>query len=149
MATEKFIMCERCGQLPMPGILFCTLLNKARGDDLKCPKCGTFAELHLRFDIGLDATHNECTVLDCFIPRNPECWHRAEGSKVKFYPFFVILRRHGRNLAVWLPYWHIVKMDDQTLIRKYGQWAPFMDTNLFEDLLSQAQSKGYLLKDNP
>ncbi|RMG26793.1 MAG: hypothetical protein D6724_01035 [Armatimonadetes bacterium] len=99
-------------------------------------------ELRLRFDFGLNAPDRACTVRDCFAPRQLESWNEADGSRVTFYPFLVILQRHGRELAAWLPYWHTIDNGFRT-VQKYGQWAPFMDFRLFADLLNQAAEKGY------
>lgn len=77
----------------------------------------------------------------CFLPTSPECWTDSKKRKVTFLPFLVILARHGRQDAVWLPYWHVVE-DSKRVFQKYGQWAPFMDAHRFEDLISQARSAG-------
>jgi hypothetical protein len=143
MATTKLLVCERCEWSLAPPVLFDVLLARARGDAPHCSRCGAPAELRLTFDFGLNASHSGCTVVDCFVPRHPESWPDEDGSKVTFYPFLVMLRRHGRELAAWLPYWHTVEKPDGKLDRKYGQWAAFMDSDLFEDLLAQAQAKGY------
>jgi hypothetical protein len=63
---------------------------------------------------------------------------------VTFYPFLVVLQRHGREHAAWLPYWHTIEKHGRKPTQKYGQWAPFMDFGLFADLLTQARAKGYL-----
>jgi hypothetical protein len=67
----------------------------------------------------------------------------AQGGTVTFYLFLIVTKREGRDKAVWLPYWHVTQDGEKKTI-KYGQWAPFMDMELFEDLLSQARSAGYL-----
>jgi len=146
VATERSLVCEQCGPSPAPGSLFDVLMAKARGDGLQCPRCSAQAELHLRFSFGLNASDTESTVLDSFIPRCPEEWPGSADSKVTFYPFLVVLQRHGRGLATWFPYWHTVETTAGKTRSKYGQWAPFMDFCLFEDLLAQAQAKGYLCK---
>lgn len=105
----------------------------------KCPKCGAaHRDLHLIFDFGLNASNSDCTVLASFTHKKPESWKDKDGSKVEFYPFLVVLRRHGRQKAVWMPYWHLVHKKKR-IIKKYGQWAPFMDMDLYKDLLKQAK----------
>jgi hypothetical protein len=74
-------------------------------------------------------------VLASFHPHQPEEWP-CDGDTVTFYPFLVVTKREGHDQAVWLPYWHVVG-DGEKVNRKYGQWAPFMKLELFEDLLSQ------------
>jgi hypothetical protein len=118
--------------------LFETLLEYTEGNRKNCPEHKE-CELQLTFPFGLGAKDNRCTVLDCFTIKEPEQWSN-NGSVVKFYPFLVILKRHNKNTAVWLPYWHVV--DGKK--KKYGQWAPFMNMELFMKLLSQAKRKGYI-----
>lgn len=142
MATRRFLVCKQCGPSLARGTLFELLLSRAHGQLHRCPKCDALAALRLNFDFGLNAPDSECTVLDCFAPQQPESWKEKDGSTVTFYPFLVIVRRHGRDLAAWLPYWHIVARGHRRT-RKYGQWAPFMDFHLFRDLLAQAEAKGY------
>jgi hypothetical protein len=69
---------------------------------------------------------------------------RRNGSGVCFYPFLVVLKRHGREHAAWLPYWHIVTYKNGRVKKKFGQWAPFMDEHLLYDLLKQARDHGFL-----
>src|SRR5882672_8735503 len=142
MATGRVLACSRCGPSPAPGTLFQTLLACAQGQPQRCPRCGATPELRLKFELGLDADDSECTVRDCFVPKRLESWAQADGSRVTFYPFLIIVQRHGRDLAAWLPYWHVVERAHRST-PKYGQWAPFMDFHLFADLLNQAQAKGY------
>jgi hypothetical protein len=123
--------------------LFDVLLVRAGEQPLLCSKCGALATLRLKFSFGLSAADSECTVRDCFVPRKLESWEQRDGGNVTFYPFLVIVHRHGRELATWLPYWHVVERGRRR-VTKYGQWAPIMDCHLFADLLSQAQAKGYV-----
>ena len=143
MATLRFLVCKQCGSYPARGPVFRLLHDKARGMTRNCPICNGPTDLKLKFDFGLNAPYSECTVKECFIPRKLQSWPEKEGSRVTFYPFLVLVHRHGKKLAVWLPYWHVVKRPKQPQY-KYGQWAPFMDTYLFSDLLQQAHTKGYL-----
>jgi len=124
--------------------MFDNLLSRANGDPQLCPHCNAVMDLQLSFDLGLNAPNPPCVLRDCFVPRKLESWSEKDGSPVTFYPFLVILRRYERGLAAWLPYWHIVERKNRK-IKKYGQWAPFMDFKLFSDLLAQAAIKGYVL----
>ena len=142
MATKRFLRCNQCGLLTAPGTLFQVLLARAHAQPHDCPNCGSAAELQLTFAFGLNASHSECTVRECFVPRRLESWAGKDGSQVTFYPFLVILDRHERERAAWLPYWHLI-VRGRNSVQKYGQWAPFMDFRLFADLLNQAEAKGY------
>ncbi len=106
-------------------------------------RCGAETALHLSFDFALDVPHKKTEVLASFHPRPLEHWCDSGGRTVTFYPFLIVTKREGRDQAVWLPYWHVVEGGEK-VNRKYGQWAPFMDMKLFEDLLSQARNAGYL-----
>jgi hypothetical protein len=110
-----------------------------------CGSCGEKTTLQLKFAFGLDATDAEAEVRAVFRPRRLESWRNKKREKVTFVPFLVILRRGNRKDAAWLPYWHLVEKGKRRAT-KYGQWAPFMDAHLFEDLLSQARKAGYLRK---
>jgi hypothetical protein len=87
--------------------------------------------------------HKNAEVLASFYPHQLERWCDSGGRKVTFYPFLIVTKREERDQAVWLPYWHVVR-NGEKVNRKYGQWAPFMDMKLFEDLLSKARDAGYL-----
>jgi hypothetical protein len=127
----------------VPDTLFDALKEYANVGQPACARCGMPMSLRLRFAFGLGAGDTECTVAACFVPRQLEQWSDATGQGVTFYPFLVVLQRHGREAAVWLPYWHVVATG-RSLTTKYGQWAPFMDEHLFRDLLAQARQSGYL-----
>jgi hypothetical protein len=109
----------------------------------ECRCCGASTDLHLSFDFALGVQDNNAKVLGSFYPRPPEDWTDSSGRTVTFYPFLIVTKREERDQAVWLPYWHVVR-DGKKKTLKYGQWAPFMDMKLFEDLLSQARNAGYL-----
>jgi hypothetical protein len=96
--------------------------------------------LHLSFDFALGVQDKNAEVLASVYPHQPEDWR---GGTVTFYPFLIVTKREGRDKAVWLPYWHVTQ-DGEKENLKYGQWAPFMDRELFEALLSQARNAGYL-----
>jgi hypothetical protein len=119
---------------------------KAVADNRKpeCRRYGTSTTLHLTFDFALGVQDKDAEVLASFHPCPPEDWCLVSGKRtVTFYPFLVVTKREGGDRAVWLPYWHVVG-DGEKVERKYGQWAPFMDMELFEDLLAQARNKSFL-----
>ena len=89
--------------------IFDTLLDYSNGNKERCRKHGCECELIFEFPFGLDVKHNRSTLLECFAPKQPQKWHTKQGDKVIFYPFLVIFKRHSRNRAIWLPYWHVVK----------------------------------------
>ena len=147
MATIREWYCEGSCRPVKAGPLFDVLLSVAQeGVDRICPrKHPTPHRLRLGFNFGLNGKDSISTVLGAFIPRNPESWSGRNGTTVRFFPFLVVLRRHGREQAVWLPYWHLVDSMDGRTIKKYGQWAPFMDECHFHELLAQARSKGFFV----
>jgi hypothetical protein len=61
---------------------------------------------------------------------------------VTFYPFLVITERPGGR-AAWLPFWHIIGEREEL---KYGECPPYMELQLFVDLVTQARDAGYLKK---
>lgn len=122
--------------------MFQMLLRAAEGKISSCARCSGPAAIHLTFDFGLNASHNEAEIEGVFCPRRLESWQTKRGQKVTFYPFLVILKRAHRKRAVWLPYWHVVERRGKRPAQKYGQWAPFMDARLFESLLAQAREAG-------
>jgi hypothetical protein len=139
MATARKFRCPSCGrELAKSPPLFKALLRLARRQAPQCENCQTALQLHLDFDFAMGARHKQAIVLASFLPRSLPEWN---DGKVCFYPFLVILKRVGAGQAVWLPYWH-VEQDGAKPRRKYGQWAPVMETALFTDLLEQAQEAG-------
>ena len=148
MATIREVHCKskKCGHKRPVGPLLDFLLNVANDRKETCHKCNGPVRTYLKFDFGLDGSDSACDLLDCFHPNPLESWIDQKGNRVTFYPFLVILERHNRKQAAWLPYWHIVEDVKGKRKTKYGQWAPFMDLSLFQDLLKQAQAKGYLGK---
>jgi len=115
--------------------------NVAEDNKPACRSCGASTDLHLSFDLALCVQDKDAKVLASFYPHQLEEWP-CEGRTVTFYPFLIVTEREGRDRAVWLPYWHVVR-DGGKDNPKYGQWAPFMDMELFEDLLSQARNDGF------
>lgn len=142
MATNRYLDCGKCGPTLITISLFEALLDHARHGPPTCPRCHQAAGLRLKFAFGLNAPDSDCTVQECFVPTEPQSWKDAGGNTVTFYPFLVLVHRHGRKIAAWLPYWHLVEYGRKTKM-KYGQWAPFMDEHLFIDLITQAREKGY------
>ena len=145
MATKRYYFCQECGSAEVSDGLFDLLLAMTQNDRQSCPQCFGPCELRLKFAFGLNAQNAECTFLHSFLPAKLESWKDRKGHPVIFYPFLVMVKRHGRATAAWLPYWHVVQ-DGPKKIKKYGQWAPFMNFHLFADLIAQARSKGYLKK---
>lgn len=147
MATTRRWVCPECRKSRPAERLFDALLAISKGHRPMCDDCRTPYQLCMKFDFGLGAHHSDCVVSDSLVPTRLETWRDGVGNKVTFYPFLVVLRRLKRDMAIWLPYWHLV--GGSRRIMKYGQWAPFMDLHLFEDLLSQAREKGYLKRSRP
>ena len=145
MSTIREWCCEGPCQPVKAGPLFDALRSIAEGKVSDCPVHRTPYKLRLRFNFGLNGKDSDCTVLGAFKPGRPESWLGHKGATVRFFPFLVMLRRHGREQAVWLPYWHLVDSMDARPVKKYGQWAPFMDEHLFCELLAQARSKGFFV----
>jgi hypothetical protein len=146
MATKRNWHCPN-GCAPIKAAsLFDALLSIAKREQLACPQHpGDLRNLKLEFPLGLGASDSSCTVDRAFTPRKLESWTNRDGSSVYFYPFLVILQRHGREHAAWLPYWHIVTLKNGRIKKKYGQWAPFMDEHLLYDLLEQARGHGFFV----
>ena len=140
MATIRQFICDTC-KPANAGNLFEALRKIATTRSLPCPRCGNPLRLRLKFNFGLNAKHSDCTVLAAFTPQRREKWKDENGNPVEYYPFLVFLKRHGRETAVWLPYWHLVTTKKR-VIRKYGQWAPFMDMHLFRNIMRQARQRG-------
>lgn len=137
MATERTWECKSCKDKRPANSMYDALRDFSTSR--KCPECGAARrDLRLIFDFGLNASHSDCTVLASFSHKKPQKWKDKDGSRVEFYPFLVILQRHGRQKAVWMPYWHLVHKKNR-VIKKYGQWAPFMDMALYKNLLKQAK----------
>jgi hypothetical protein len=58
---------------------------------------------------------------------------------VRFYPFLIVLENtDDKSLKVWMPYWHL----EESKI-KFGERAPWMDSDHFDGLLAKAPVKGY------
>lgn len=146
MATIREWHCSSGCAPAKAGPLFDALLRVAQRKARACPAHpNTPLQLQLDFDFGLSAKHSRCTVLGAFTSRQPQSWPGVDQTRVRFFPFLVVLQRHGKELAAWLPYWHLVDSKDGRTKKKYGQWAPFMDAHLFEELLSQAHGQGFFL----
>jgi hypothetical protein len=100
--------------------------------------------LYLVLGFGLDAGKKERRVIGAFLPKKPPEWDTKSGSHVIYLPFLVVLQANGDKPSFWLPYWHLVTEKRGTEVRKYGQWAPYMDGYLFKSLVNQAQARGFL-----
>jgi hypothetical protein len=140
VTTHHTFRCLECEEEPRKSTLFGAVKAVADHSEPACHRCGASTSLHLSFDFALGVQDKNAEVLANFYPHQPEDW---QGGTVTFYLFLIVTKREGRDKAVWLPYWHVTQDGEKKTI-KYGQWAPFMDMELFEDLLSQARSAGYL-----
>lgn len=126
--------------------MFDSILDVARGRLPVCAECGARTELQLRFQFGLGAGACPVRVLSAFCPDEPPSWEN-DGSRITFYPFLVVVSPlesgYENDTSIWLPYWHLVRTEVSD-IPKYGQWAPFMDQGIFEELRSKAVAAGLL-----
>ena len=144
MATDRRIQCKTCGQIVRPTRMFDALLDIARSQLAKCSSCGKDTELHLEFSLGLDAGRRPVRVLGAFT--SPVAWNNINGDRVTFYPFLVVVAStdgEHESRSVWLPYWHNICSGGTRTI-KYGQWAPFMDSDIFEELYASAVIAGVI-----
>jgi hypothetical protein len=75
---------------------------------------------------------------------SPRSWKNEQGRKITLHPFLIILEAETpiKKRKVWLPYFHLE--EGNKVIKKYGQWAPSMDIDLFADLISKAHKAGYV-----
>jgi hypothetical protein len=110
-----------------------------------CDVCGDIRELRAKFTFGLEGgTDQIFKVRAVFLPHTAECWKKENGARVCFHPFLVVLESANGGTAFWLPYWHTEELENGTMKTKAGQWAPLMDSRLFESLIGQARERGYL-----
>ena len=142
MATHHTFRCLACKEETRKRTLFAALKAVADDSEPACRRCGASTDLHLAFDFALGVREKNAEVLASFYPNPPEEWP-CDGRTVTFYPFLVVTKREGRDQAVWLPYWHVVRHGEKENL-KYGQWAPFMDMKLFKDLLAHARNADFL-----
>lgn len=141
MATEVKYLCPKCRQAQWYS-LFQALGSKA-GGRLSCSSCKHDLEMQLTFSkrIGFDGR-----VVAAFLPDDINEWDEGK-EHWEFYPFLVIvesLKNDEPGQKIWLPYWHKVTANDGGIRTPYGQWAPFIDINAFQQLLKKARKKGYL-----
>lgn len=116
----------------------------ARSGPAKCGVCEDWSSYVFEFDLGLNAAGSRCEAVAVYGPDRVESWETAGGDAVEFFPFLVILRTAGSSeVSCWLPYWYRVHTKDG-IRTKYGQWAPMMQSDLFEDLIRKARAAGYL-----
>jgi hypothetical protein len=108
-----------------------------------CTACPGEMQLHLSFAFALGITVKDAVAVAGFLLKPLPEWGDG-GRKVTFYPFLVIVERPGKGRAAWLPYFHVAQ-DAKRSVCKYGQWAPFIGLDLFEDVLQQARQAGYLV----
>jgi hypothetical protein len=142
MATARNYICRVCGGHERAGGLFDALSTVAEVAVPPCTTCGSERKLELDFSLALGASGSIGTVV--LVARSRQAWN-AGTTAVEFFPFLVVIKpRAAQEEAVWLPYWHRTKDVAGTIRLKYGQWAPFMDGHLMNDLLQQAKNKGWV-----
>ena len=146
MGTERYYVCEVCQTKTWISTLFDSLHDHANGRGHICECCSSPKNIELTFNFGLDAGPHRCKVLATFLPDQIARWPNEKGSTVEFYPFLVVVEsiEEGHS-SVWLPYWHIVKHQNGTIQKKYGQWAPFIESGAYSSLVAKAQKAGFLL----
>lgn len=143
MATQRYYCCTNvnCKKEFWIPRLFDALLSKSEMKEQTCPECSAPTKIRLKFPFGLDAGEHVSEVLDAFTSQ--QSWDDSNGDKVTFCPFIVVTRDViNSTKCIWMPYWHTVDKNGQKKI-KYGQWAPYMDLELFNKLYKQALDKGY------
>jgi hypothetical protein len=134
MATERYYDCPRCHKRSPSGLLFDVLLDFPKS--LPICSCGENNELLLIPPFAFGAGGKCFKVLDAF---HEEISWEDKGKSVTFYPFLTILENvEDKSLKIWLPYWHVEEGK-----RKFGERAPWMDAELFEGLLTKAQTRNY------
>jgi len=145
MATDRFYVCPKCQVKIWIPTLFDSLRDYATGVTHSCQTCASILDVELNFSFGLDAGRHPCKVLGAFLPDQIVKWYDANGNRVEFYPFMVIVESNEEACSsVWLPYWHLVTHKDGTTKKKYGQWAPFIDSDSYASLMAKAKAAGHL-----
>ena len=144
MATERHYLCNECNTKQWIDSLFDALYSFSNKKIQRCNSCNKDMEFQLIFNFGLGAGRFPSKVLAAYLPEEIRKWPN-DNTMIEFYPFLVITKsiKEG-NTSAWLPYWHIVKKNDQVIERKYGQWAPFIDTECYNSLLLKAKKQGFL-----
>jgi hypothetical protein len=145
MATDAYLQCSKCEYYEYPASMFEGLLYFSEHGAGVCSKCGAPRTYRFDFYFASESGKRRCRVAAAFVPSDNERPSWTEGSSVvEYFPFLVIFDQDDYSDAgVWLPYWHLKRSDEgtQTL---YGQWAPFMDLELFTSLVRKARAAGYL-----
>lgn len=145
MSSKPTYMCTSCGRMDRAGSLLDALTEVANNVVASCLTCGSKRQLKLAFPFAFGASGGACTVLDCFMPAQPDEWTGPEAGRVfSFRPFLVVLEHDTGERSAWWPYWHV----DSTAYpyrerKKYGQWASIVSLKTTEDLLSQARKAGF------
>jgi hypothetical protein len=120
VATHHYFRCPECPEeTRKKSTLFRALKAVAEHSEPACRRCGASTALHLSFDFALGVQDKNAEVLASFYPHPPEPWTDS-GRTLTFYPFLIVTKREGRDQAVWLPYWHVVRVGDKENL-KYGQ----------------------------
>jgi len=125
------------------------VMLKKKADDTNYPKCdcGQTSNIYLNFEFGLSGK-----ILHCFYPsiNVDNKWLKWKGrynQTWEYYPFLVVVdpddkKKWGKKPHLWFPYWHVVGKQQ---IKKYGQWAQCLPTDVYLDLLGQARKKKYAI----
>ncbi len=144
MATSRYFVCKKCSNRKRVSRLFDALKHIADGTATNCPSCGSRCDLQLKFWFGLDRGAYEYIVASSYLPDKITTWPDANGCKVEFFPFLVILQgTQHTEIAAWLPYWHLHHQPSKVRA-KYGQWAALMKIQTYKQLQAKAHKDGYL-----
>ncbi len=143
MATDAYFQWTSCPDYSYPG-MFEGLREIAENRVAPCAKCGASRKFHLDFNFATDGSGpRRCTVINAFLPSARPKWRQGKEF-VEFFPFLVFLDQpKSYDRGVWLPYWHVKGPKGRTR-PVFGQWAPFMDLALYNDLVAQARAAGCL-----
>lgn len=144
MGTGRYYVCQRCGSEQWVPSLFDALRDAAEAKLPACATCEQPRRLRLDFPFGLGAGLQKYHLVAAYFPENPTTWKDEEGKKVEHYPFIVVLEAvSDKSRTAWLPYWHLHYKGSRAH-RKYGQWAPHMDMEIFTNLLGKARRDGHI-----
>ena len=140
MATEYYYECPKCNIPRRIPIVFDALRDATCNNTHQCPTCHHNEKLLVIPPFGLGADKRTYCLVKAYLPERPNSWNDNNGKKVEYYPFLLVLEDASNNShrTVWLPYWHL-HYEDKGLKKKYGQWAPHMDIEIFSELIEKAK----------
>lgn len=142
---ERYYVCEVCQTRTWILTLFDSFYDHANGRGQACECCSSPKNIELTFHFAMGAGSHPCKVLATFLPDQIARWPNEKGGTVEFYPFLVVVESIEEGFSsVWLPYWHIVKHKDGTIEKKFGQFAPFVESEAFSSLAAKARKAGFL-----